>query len=297
MTPAKKNGPSPCRTQPGEIRRVRYHALYSSADAAEFANVPKATVYHAMREGRLKTQSDVPGHPRIEHTELLRWMEERGFPVPLDGGGPRPPKPDALVPLLEAAREASVDPDDLRQAIAAGLVPASRQKRIRRVDLTAWITKGRPLPAPLPPPLGSRQLRLLERMVGGEVLRRSYGDWSIGGQCIALVTVRPLTEHRLVQQPPGRETARITPAGWDALRAHQTGRSVPTRAERTLLLRLRQGPLTRDPIDRENAVPSEKRVLNAEESCLSRGWAEWRDGVLYATDLGRRVPWRQPKAR
>ena len=290
----KKNGRNPCRTQPGEVRRVQYHEVYSSAHAADFANVPEATVYRAMRVGKLSADAGLTHRPRILHADLVAWMQDRGFPVPLDGGGPPPPSPDALVPLTDAAREAQVAPDELRAAIHARLVPASAQKRVRRRDLNAWIQAGCPLPAPLPVALGSRQVRLLERMLAGEVLRRNGWGWAIGDQGISDVTVRPLSQHDLIRPTQRTQASAITDAGLDALRACQTGRSVPTATERQLLRRLRdQGPLTRTPIDHATALPSEKRQLRLEESCLSRGWMIWREDALHLTDLGRRVIWRQ----
>lgn len=82
MRHSKLNGINPCKTRPGEVRIVAYQADYSSAEAAAFANVPKPTVYRGMREGHLPKIEEIPGHPRIKHEALIRWMEQRGFPVP-----------------------------------------------------------------------------------------------------------------------------------------------------------------------------------------------------------------------
>lgn len=179
---AKKNGRNPCRTQPGEIRRVRYHAIYSSANAAEFANVPKATVYHAMREGKLKAQTRVPGHPRIEHAELLRWMEERDFPIPkpLALRSPR----DELLTLTGAARLARVSLDHVWEATEARqLAPAHEddrkvwdwdsatplpdrtEVRYRRGTVEAWRGRGTPIAHP-------QVRRLVWRSQVGDYMRK-----------------------------------------------------------------------------------------------------------------------------
>lgn len=173
MTPAKKNGRNPCRTQPGEIRRVEYHDIYSSAEAAAFANVPKATVYRAIREGHLNAPELIPGHPRIGHAELLRWMNERDFPIPQPFV--RRESRDDLLTLTGAARLARVSLDHAWEATEARMLTPARAEghdvqdcgvdeplperthaRYRRTTVEAWRDSGALIACPQIPRMAWR---------------------------------------------------------------------------------------------------------------------------------------------
>lgn len=160
--------PDPCKTKPGERRKAPYLSAYSSAQAAEFANVPKATVYRALRLGQMShAPQELRGEPpRISHAELVRWMDTRDFPVP-QNKQPDPPKPaPVLMPLtpLKAARLMDVDVKTIMAAIdgyaldAAG--PNRQSLKITYAALEAWDRKGRPMWLRQPDPV-VYQVRLL----------------------------------------------------------------------------------------------------------------------------------------
>lgn len=142
---------NPLKSTGTKVRRMRYHPLYSSAEAAEFADVPKATVYRAMRLGQLPTAESVPGHPRISHEALVTWMDERGFPVPQEAIV----LPDRLAPArqpmtpIQAARYAKVSRERIISAINGGALKAigptlpRQQPRIRQEALDAWVQGGK----------------------------------------------------------------------------------------------------------------------------------------------------------
>lgn len=152
MRHTKLNGINPCRTKPGEKRRVEYQEMYSSADAAAFANVPKPTVYRALREGQLRADAGIEGHPRILHADLIKWMQARGFPVPAD----RITAPAKAAPVRtpmtpgQAAKEAGVTREHIVSAINYGglrTIPPTlpgRQPRITQAALEDWRMKGKP---------------------------------------------------------------------------------------------------------------------------------------------------------
>lgn len=150
---AELMAPNPCKTEPGERRKVPYLSAYSSAQAAAFANVPKATIYRALRQGQLShAPQELRGEsPRITHAELVTWMDSRGFPVP-QNKQPDAPKPtQALMPLtpIKAARLMEVDVKIIMAAIDGHALEASgpdrRSLKITHAALEAWDRKGRPM--------------------------------------------------------------------------------------------------------------------------------------------------------
>ena len=51
---------------------------YRTGELAKMAGVHQATVWYAIRKGRLKTLNGVGGvWHRISHKEAMRWVEER----------------------------------------------------------------------------------------------------------------------------------------------------------------------------------------------------------------------------
>lgn len=284
--------PNPCRTQPGERRRVPHQELYSSAEAATFANVPNATVYRAMREQQLPFTEPVDGHPRITHEALTRWMKQRKFPVPRDL--PRPPEPVGphFLTWGEAAAETGCTIDDLKGAAAVGLlrvqVVSKRTVRLTRPDLDAWITAGRPRATPSPPRLNRAEVAVLTGLDEGHRLYKTQGQWFLGDRRTRAVGCEQLVRRRLARWVQGQDYLRITPEGRDALMAHTTGRCTPTPDERGLLEELGKGwgmGLVRLVNDEE--MPEAAR--EAEMQCLCRGWAEWRENALRRTPLGEAV--------
>ncbi|GAA4015909.1 hypothetical protein GCM10022631_30230 [Deinococcus rubellus] len=153
MTTPKRNGSNPCLTSPGSVRRFRYFEHYTSKNAADFANVPKATVYRAMRVGQLATIAvDYDEAPKITHGELVRWMQERGFPVPEQARVPMPrplkaPIISQKMNVRQAAELAQVTGLLIEAAIDGGALPCKRfrnnQVVIERDELRVWLRGGK----------------------------------------------------------------------------------------------------------------------------------------------------------
>ncbi|OLV20133.1 helix-turn-helix domain-containing protein [Deinococcus marmoris] len=164
-------GIDPCKTKSGERRKVPYYDVYGTSDAAAFANVPKSTVYRAIRLGQLTPLPDKYGPATIAHAELVRWMDTRDFPVP-QNKQPDPPKPkQVLMPLtpVKAARLMDVDVKTIMAAIDGHALEATgpdrRSLKIAHAALDTWDRNGRPMWVRQPEPV-AYGVRLL---VGGLV--------------------------------------------------------------------------------------------------------------------------------
>ena len=281
LPPEKRNGRNPCRTQPGEQRKVQHQDLYTSAAAASFANVPNATVYHALREGRLHRKGDF-----IRHADLLRWMQARGFPVPEDL--PVSPGLKRRLTLREASVEAGVSEAHLKLAIRGGRLNAHApgtpsRWRIDNADLNAWIRGGRKVPEPNPRKLLPREVQVMEALeLGDELLFRRRG-WTLNGKHFSSRAPETLRGEKLIKERRNGQH-QLTELGLDALAAHRTGRATPTPDEAALIREATTGyGLVR--LVRDDQMTPEQ--ASAEQECLTRGWMTVTpDRRLLATYVG-----------